>query len=95
MIANDHIPRPDARFDAWHNNFGTYVNGHLADLGIEAADVVDHALPGEGGTQFTGPPGQEDPSAAVFAIVAWNRMVAAGGTVVADYANCTIRLIHV
>ena len=32
-MANDYIPRPDARFHARQNNFVTYVNGHLADLG--------------------------------------------------------------
>ncbi len=30
VMANDYIPRPDARFPAWRNNFHTYVNGHLA-----------------------------------------------------------------
>ena len=35
-MANDHIPRPDARFHVWRNNFVTYVNGHLADLGLAA-----------------------------------------------------------
>ena len=35
-MPNDYIPRPDARFPAWRNNFATYVNGHLADLGLEA-----------------------------------------------------------
>jgi hypothetical protein len=33
-MANDYIPRPDARFHAWQNNFVTYVNGHLPDLGL-------------------------------------------------------------
>ena len=33
-MANDYIPRPDARFHAWRNNFVTAVNGHLADLGL-------------------------------------------------------------
>ena len=27
-MANDRIPRPDAEFHAWQNNFVTYVNGH-------------------------------------------------------------------
>ncbi len=31
-MANGYIPRPDARFHAWRNNFVTYVNGHLAEL---------------------------------------------------------------
>ena len=35
-MAKDYIPRPDARFHAWQNNFVTYVNGHLADLGFAA-----------------------------------------------------------
>ncbi len=35
-MANDYIPRPDAQFHAWRNNFATYVNGHLADLGLAA-----------------------------------------------------------
>ena len=40
-MANDCIPRLDARFHAWQNNFVTYVNGHPADLGLDPADVVD------------------------------------------------------
>ncbi|MCK4340422.1 MAG: hypothetical protein KAY37_01700, partial [Phycisphaerae bacterium] len=40
-MANDYIPRPDAQFHAWQNNFIVYVNNHLADLGLVAADVVD------------------------------------------------------
>ena len=35
-MANDHIPRPDARFHGWQNNFVTYVNGYLADWGLAA-----------------------------------------------------------
>ncbi len=35
-MANDDIPRPDARFHARQNNFGTNVDGHLADLGLVA-----------------------------------------------------------
>jgi hypothetical protein len=27
-MANDYIPRQDARFDARQNNFVTYVNGY-------------------------------------------------------------------
>jgi len=38
-MANDYIPRPDARFHAWQSSFVTYVNGHLAGLGL-AADVM-------------------------------------------------------
>jgi len=37
----DYIPAADAQFHAWQNNFVTYVNNHLADLGLDAADVVD------------------------------------------------------
>jgi hypothetical protein len=32
----DYIPGGDAPFRAWQNNFITYVNGHLADLGLAA-----------------------------------------------------------
>lgn len=39
-MANDYIPRRDARFHAWQNNVVTYVNGHLAGLGLAAGDVV-------------------------------------------------------
>ncbi len=31
-MANDYIPRPDARFHVRQNNFVTYVNGHPANL---------------------------------------------------------------
>jgi len=37
-MANDYIPRPDAQFHAWRNSFVTYINGHLADLGLAAGD---------------------------------------------------------
>ncbi len=43
-MANDYIPRPDARFHARQNNFVTYVNANLADLG-PAPDVVDPNTP--------------------------------------------------
>ncbi len=39
-MANDYIPRPDARFHAWQNNFITYVNRHLADSWLAGDDVV-------------------------------------------------------
>ena len=39
-MAGDYIPDGDARFDAWQSNFVTYVNDHLADLGLLAADVA-------------------------------------------------------
>ena len=35
-MGNDYIPRLDARFHAWQNNFVTYVNGPLADLELAA-----------------------------------------------------------
>ena len=35
-MANDYVPRPDAQFHAWRNNFVTDVNGHLADLALAA-----------------------------------------------------------
>jgi len=37
-MANDYTPRPAARFHAWQNNFVTYVNGNLADLGLTAGE---------------------------------------------------------
>ena len=40
-MVNDYIPPPDARSHAWQNNFVTYVNGHLVDLGLAPSDVVD------------------------------------------------------
>ena len=40
-MAGDYIPAGDAQFHAWQNNFITYVNAHLADLGLVAGDVVD------------------------------------------------------
>ena len=39
-MAGDYIPDGDALFDAWQNNFAAYVNGHLSDLGLSAADVL-------------------------------------------------------
>lgn len=36
----DYIPDTDRPFAAWANNFMNYVNGHLADLGLTAADLV-------------------------------------------------------
>ena len=39
-MANDYIPRPDARFHAWQNNLVTYVNAHLAEMGLAAGDIV-------------------------------------------------------
>ncbi len=37
----DYIPGGDAPFHAWQTNFVTYVNAHLADLGLLAGDVLD------------------------------------------------------
>ena len=39
-MAGDYIPDGDARFDAWQGNFVTYVNDHLGNLGLVAADVA-------------------------------------------------------
>jgi len=39
-MANNYIPRPHARFHAWQNNFVTYVNGHPAHLGHDAAGAL-------------------------------------------------------
>lgn len=30
----DYIPRDDAGFDTWQSNFATYVNAHLAAIGL-------------------------------------------------------------
>ena len=35
-MADDYVPRPDARFRAWQSDFVTHVNGHLADSGLAA-----------------------------------------------------------
>lgn len=37
-MANDYITRPDAQFHAGQNNFVTYVNDHLADLGLATGE---------------------------------------------------------
>ncbi len=39
-MARDYIPAPDGDFHIWQNNFVTYVNTHLADLGLAAGDVA-------------------------------------------------------
>jgi hypothetical protein len=41
VVAGDYIPAADAQFDTWQANFVSYVNAHLADLGLDAPDVVD------------------------------------------------------
>ena len=35
-MANDSMPRTDARFHPCQNNIVTHVNGHLADFGLAA-----------------------------------------------------------
>jgi hypothetical protein len=37
-MAAGYIPRPDTDFAAWMDNFVTYANAHLADLGLLPAD---------------------------------------------------------
>ena len=39
-MPRDYIPDGDARFHAWQNSFVAYVNDHLVDLGLSAADVA-------------------------------------------------------
>ena len=39
-MANDYIPGNDSEFQAWLENFVTYVNAHLADLGIIPPDII-------------------------------------------------------
>jgi len=36
----DYLPRSDGEFDAWQTNLMSYVSAHLADLGLQAADVT-------------------------------------------------------
>jgi hypothetical protein len=38
-MALDYIPSSDAYFDVWQQNFYSYINAHLAELGL-AADVA-------------------------------------------------------
>jgi hypothetical protein len=40
VMANDDIPGPDGDFHAGQDNFVSYVNAHLADLGLPAGDVA-------------------------------------------------------
>ncbi|MBD0372172.1 MAG: hypothetical protein ICV60_15125 [Pyrinomonadaceae bacterium] len=35
----DYIPRPDAEFNNWQANFISYLNSHMAELGLSAADL--------------------------------------------------------
>jgi hypothetical protein len=39
-MPNDYIPSADADFDGWQQNFYSYVNAHLAELGLVAADLA-------------------------------------------------------
>ena len=39
----DYIPDTDGQFAAWANNFMAYADGHLADLGLVAADLTELA----------------------------------------------------
>jgi hypothetical protein len=36
----DYIPDSDAEFDAWQNNFVTYLTDHKSELGLVAADLT-------------------------------------------------------
>lgn len=36
----DYIPRPDAEFNTWQDNFVTYLNHNLAALGLTAAELA-------------------------------------------------------
>ena len=38
-MANDYIPRREARFHAGQNNFVMYAKNHQADLGLAAATM--------------------------------------------------------
>lgn len=40
MMATDYIPQGDADFDVWQQNFYAYVNAHLPELGLSAADLA-------------------------------------------------------
>jgi len=37
-MSTNYLPRPDTDFAAWMDNFDTYANAHLADLGLLPAD---------------------------------------------------------
>ena len=39
-MPGDYIPRPDADFNAWQQNFITYANANLAALGLVAGDLT-------------------------------------------------------
>ena len=55
-MASDSIPRPAAQFHSRQNNFVTYVNGHLADLGLEAGVMVGEISGWVGDPPPTPPP---------------------------------------
>jgi hypothetical protein len=40
FIMPDYIPRSDTEFQAWANNFITYANAHLAELGLDPGDMT-------------------------------------------------------
>jgi hypothetical protein len=37
---SDYIPAAHAEFDAWQQNFVTYVDGYLVDLGLGAGNLA-------------------------------------------------------
>ena len=39
-MGSNYIPSPDGDFDTWQNNFYTYANANLANLGLVAADLT-------------------------------------------------------
>ncbi|MDT5061916.1 MAG: hypothetical protein QOH63_2375 [Acidobacteriota bacterium] len=39
-MSSNYLPSSDADFDIWQQNFYTYVNAHLAELGLTAADLA-------------------------------------------------------
>jgi len=39
-MANDYIPGSDTEFQIWVDNFVTYANAHLADLGIIPPNII-------------------------------------------------------
>ena len=40
-MAKGYIPGGDTEFQAWADNFITYLNGHLVELNLQPADVAD------------------------------------------------------
>jgi hypothetical protein len=39
-MPTDYLPSADADFDIWQQNFYSYVNAHLAELGLTATDLA-------------------------------------------------------